>query len=49
MLTKLLPSRTWGGGGSRNMEMGHRGMWVSRHSGDGLMVGHDDLRGFFQP
>jgi len=25
------------------------GTWFSRHGGDGLMVGLDDLRGFFQP
>jgi len=29
--------------------MWHFRIWFSRHGGDGLRVGLDDLRGLFQP
>jgi len=34
---------------SENLLILHFGIWFSRHGGDGLAVGHDDLRGLFQP
>jgi len=34
---------------SKNMQMWHYRMWFSRHGGDALMGGLDDLRGLFQP
>jgi len=34
---------------SKNVYMWHFGTWFSRHGGDGLTVGVDDLRGLFQP